>query len=89
MCLAVPGKVIQIVGDDPVLRSARVSFAGVVKLISLACVPEAGVGDYVLVHVGMAISKVDQQEAEETFKYLKQLGELDGIELSDGDNTSS
>lgn len=85
MCLAVPGKVIEIVGDDPILRSARVSFAGVVKLISLACVPEAGVGDYVLVHVGMAISKVDQQEAEETFKYLKQLGELDGLELPDGD----
>jgi len=81
MCLAVPGKVIEIVGDDPLLRAAKVSFAGVIKLISLTCVPEAEVGDYVLVHVGVAISVVDQQEAEETFKYLRQMGELDGIEL--------
>ena len=81
MCLAVPGKVIEVLGDDPFLRSARVSFAGVVKNISLTCVPEAKVGDYVLVHVGVAISVVDPEEAAETFKYLQQMGELDGIEL--------
>ena len=80
MCLAVPGKVIDVAGDDPLLRSARVSFAGVVKNVSLACAPEAKVGDYVLVHVGVAISIVDQKEAEETFAYLKQMGELDGLE---------
>lgn len=81
MCLAVPGKVLEIIGDDPLLRSAKVSFAGVVKLISLTCTPEAQVGDYVLVHVGVAISTVDAKEAAETFEYLKAMGELDGIEL--------
>jgi len=81
MCLAVPGKVIEILGDDPLLRAARVSFGGVVKLIALTCVPDAKLGDYVLVHVGVAISVVDPQEAAETFKYLRQMGELDGIEV--------
>lgn len=80
MCLAVPGKVIDIQGDGPLLRTARVSFAGVIKRVSLTCAPEAQPGDYVLVHVGVAISVVDQKEAEETFAYLKQMGELDGLE---------
>ena len=80
MCLAVPGKVLEIIGDDPYLRSARVSFGGVVKNISLTCAPEAKIGDYVLVHVGVAISVVDQKEAEETYDYLRQMGELDGLE---------
>jgi hydrogenase expression/formation protein HypC len=84
MCLAVPGKVIEITGDDPLLRSARVSFSGVVKQISLTCVPEAVVGDYVLVHVGVAISVVDQREAELTFEYLREMGELDGLEPAAG-----
>jgi len=81
MCLAVPGKVLEIVGEDPLLRAAKVSFAGVVKLISLTCTPEAKVGDFVLVHVGVAISTVDPKEAEETFRYLQQMGELDGLEI--------
>lgn len=51
MCLAVPGKIVEIIGDDPYLRSAKVSFAGVVKLISLTCTPDAKLGDFVLVHV--------------------------------------
>jgi hydrogenase expression/formation protein HypC len=81
MCLAVPGKVLEITGDDPLLRSAKVSFAGVVKAVSLTCTPEAKVGDYVLVHVGLAISIVDAKEAAETFEYLKQMGDLDGLEI--------
>ena len=81
MCLAVPGKIVEIIGDDPFLRSAKVSFAGVVKLISLTCTPEAKLGDFVLVHVGVAISTVDPKEAEETFQYLKAMGELDGLEM--------
>lgn len=81
MCLAVPGKVVEIIGDDPLLRSAKVSFSGVVKLVSLTCTPEAKLGDYVLVHVGVAISTVDPEEAAQTFEYLKQMGELDGIDL--------
>ncbi|MDD3178764.1 MAG: HypC/HybG/HupF family hydrogenase formation chaperone [Opitutaceae bacterium] len=80
MCLAVPGKILEIQGDDPLLRSARVSFAGVVKQISLTCTPEAKVGDYVLVHVGIALSVVDQKEAEETYRYLQEMGELEGLE---------
>lgn len=84
MCLAVPGKVIEVLGDDPLLRAARVSFAGVVKQVSLTCVPEAKLGDYVLVHVGVAISVVDEAEAAETFKYLRQMGELDGIDVENG-----
>jgi len=80
MCLAVPGKILEVLGDDPLLRAARVSFAGVIKSISLTCVPEAKVGDYVLVHVGVAISVVDQQEAEETYRYLHLMGELEGLE---------
>lgn len=82
MCLAVPGKVLQIQGDDPLLRSARVSFAGVVKNVSLACTPEARIGDYVLVHVGVAISTVDPDEAAQTYAYLQQMGELDGLDAT-------
>lgn len=81
MCLAVPGKVLSISGDDPLVRAARVSFNGVIKEVSLACAPEARIGDYVLVHVGVAISVVDPQEAAETFSYLQQMGELDGLEI--------
>ena len=80
MCLAVPGKIIEIIGDDPLLRSAKVSFAGVVKLISLTCTPEAKLGDFVLVHVGVAISTIDPAEAEQTYQYLKLMGELDGLD---------
>lgn len=76
MCLAIPGKVLDIQGDDPFLRSGRVSFGGVVKEISFTCAPEAKIGDYVLVHVGVAISVIDEKEAEETFRYLREMGEL-------------
>jgi hydrogenase expression/formation protein HypC len=79
MCLAVPGKILEIAGEDPYLRSGRVSFGGIVKQVSLACVPEARVNDYVLVHVGMALSVVDEQEAAEVFTYLKQMGELEEL----------
>lgn len=84
MCLAVPGKVLEIHGDDPVFRTGKVSFGGVVKQVSLACVPEAKVDDYVLVHVGMALSRVDEAEAREVFDYLQQMGELEELEPADG-----
>ena len=80
MCLAIPGKVLEVSGDDPLLRSGRVSFNGVVKQVSLTCAPEARPGDYVLVHVGVAISVIDEKEAQETFRYLQQMGDLDGLE---------
>jgi hydrogenase expression/formation protein HypC len=81
----VPGKVESIDDVDPVLRSGRVSFGGIVKVVSLACVPEATVGDYVLVHAGMAISTVDESEAEKVFAYLRELGEFDDLAASSGD----
>jgi len=84
MCLAVPGKVLAIEGDDLFLRTARVSFAGIVKQVSLACAPGAKVGDYVLVHVGLAISVIDPEEAEKTFSYLRAMGDLDGLEATSG-----
>jgi hydrogenase expression/formation protein HypC len=80
MCLAVPGKIISIEGEDPVFRCGRVNFGGVVKQINLAYVPEAKIGDYVLVHVGFAISTIDESEAEEVFEYLRQIGELAELE---------
>lgn len=63
MCLAAPGEILSIDGDDPMLRNARVSFGGMIKQVSLAMTPEAGVGDYVLVHAGLAISMIDPDEA--------------------------
>jgi hydrogenase expression/formation protein HypC len=76
MCLAIPGKILSLEGEDPLTRTGRVSFGGIVKEVNLAYVPEAGVGDYVVVHVGFAISKVDEQEAQQVFEYVKQMEEL-------------
>ena len=76
MCLAIPGKVETISGADPLTRMGRVNFGGVIKEACLACVPEARVGDYVIVHVGFALSKVEEEEAQKIFAYLKQMDEL-------------
>jgi hydrogenase expression/formation protein HypC len=73
MCLAVPGRILTISGDDPLLRVARVSFGGVVREVNLAFVPEAGVGDYVLVHVGFALNRLDEEEAERVLSELREL----------------
>jgi len=83
MCLAVPGKIVSIEGDDPIIRSGKVNFGGIVKQICLAYVPEAKVGDYVLVHVGFAISTVDEKEAEQVFEYLRQMGDLAELEAGE------
>jgi hydrogenase expression/formation protein HypC len=76
MCLAVPGKILSIAGEE-LLRMARVSFGGTVKEVNLAYVPEAQIGDFVLVHIGFAISKIDEDEAKKVFEYLKETGELE------------
>jgi hydrogenase expression/formation protein HypC len=76
MCLAVPGKILSITGED-LLRMSRVSFGGTVKEVNLAYVPEARIGDFVLVHIGFAISKIDEDEAKKVFEYLKEMGELE------------
>ena len=77
MCLAIPGKLLEIKGEDPLLRSGRVSFGGLVKEVNLAYTPEAEVDDYVLVHVGFAISTIDEAEAQQVFSYLDEIGELE------------
>lgn len=80
MCLAIPGKIQFISAQlDEVFRVAKVSFGGIVKEVSLEMVPEARVGDYVLVHVGVAISIVDEEEAQKTFGYLQAIGELEDL----------
>jgi len=73
VCLAIPGKIIEI-HEAGGLRSGRVQFGGIVRQVSLDFVPEAGVGDYVMVHVGFAISKVDADEAERTYQILQEMG---------------
>ena len=84
MCLSIPGKLIEITGQlDETFRTGRVSFDGVIKEVSLALVPEAMLGDYVLVHVGAAISIIDEIEAKKTFEILQQLGELNDLEDPD------
>jgi hydrogenase expression/formation protein HypC len=70
MCLAIPGQLLSIAGDNPLTRQGRVSFAGTVKLINLAYVPQAEVGDYVLVHAGFGIAVVDESQALKTLDYL-------------------
>jgi hydrogenase expression/formation protein HypC len=76
MCLAVPGKIVSIEEADATFRSGRVNFGGIVKTVNLSYVPDAKVEDYVVVHVGFALSIVDEEEAAEVFRYLEQMGEL-------------
>ena len=82
MCLAIPGKITSVTADDTLARTGTVDFGGIQKDVNLAYVPEANVGDYVIVHVGFAISRVDESEANEVFEYLRQMGEL--LELKEG-----
>ena len=84
MCLAIPGKIKSISHEyEGKIKMAKVSFGGIVKDATLEMVPQAQVGDYVLVHVGVAISLVDEAEAKKVFEYLEQMGETD--ELTEGD----
>lgn len=76
MCLAIPGRIMSMSDDPPLARSGRVDFGGIIKDVSLAFVPEAGIGDYVLVHVGIALTVINEQEAGRVFDYLRQIDEL-------------
>ena len=76
MCLAVPGRILSLAGEDPIMRVGRVDFGGIVKEINLAFVPEAQVGEYVLVHVGFALTVIDESEAVQVFEHLREMGEL-------------
>lgn len=77
MCLAVPGKIISITSVNELERNGKVSFSGIIKDINLTYVPDAKVDDYVIVHVGFALSVVDEDEALKIFEYLKEMDEID------------
>ena len=88
MCLGIPGKVIELGREHDILMG-KVDFDGIVKRVCLEHVPEIGVGDYALVHVGLAITKIDEEEARQIFDFLKGTNDLEELEPSgvdeDGD----
>lgn len=86
MCLAVPGRVESIYEGENLLKMAKVNFGGVIKDVCVAWVDDVKVGDYVLVHVGFALNKIDEAEAQETLKLLTEMGELDEIKRNEGKN---
>ena len=77
MCLAVPGKVMSIDESNPELKMAKVNFSGVSKDICVQWLPDVEVGDYVLVHVGFALNKIDEKDAEETLRILREMGDIE------------
>ena len=80
MCLAIPGKIISLDDtSDKVFRHGKVSFGGIARDVNLSMVPDAAIGDYVLVHVGVAISEIDEEEAKKTFEYLNKMGEINEL----------
>ncbi len=79
MCLAIPGKIVELHESHDV-RMARVDFGGVIRDACLEYLPEAGLGDYVLVHVGFAISRVDEEEAARTYQALREMDQLAELE---------
>lgn len=81
MCLGVPCKIIEIQENPLGMTMGRVSFAGIVKDVCLAYTPDVQVGEYVVVHVGFAISKVAEEEAMEVFEFLRQMEELDELQI--------
>lgn len=82
MCLAIPGRIIALGDEPPPLRTGVVDFDGVRKTVNLAFVPEANVNDYVLVHVGFALTRIDEREARRVFDYLREIDELTGLDPS-------
>jgi len=83
MCLAIPGKVIETLQSEG-MKMGRVSFAGMIKQVCLEYTPDAAPGDYVLVHVGFALSRINQEEAERTYKLLEELGQLTDLQDASG-----
>jgi hydrogenase expression/formation protein HypC len=82
MCLAIPGKVISVMGEDPLWRTGKVDFGGIIKEVSLAYVPDVNIGEYVIVHVGFALSRLDENEAKKVFQYFTEMDDL--TELTEG-----
>lgn len=81
MCLGVPGKVIKLEENPLGMTMGRVSFGGITKDVCMAYVPEVKVDDYVVVHVGFAISIIDEEEAHRTLEFLKEMDELDELDI--------
>ncbi len=82
MCLAIPGKIVEF-HENQGVRMSKVDFGGVTREACIEYLPDAQLGDYVLVHVGFAISKVDEEEAARTYKYLEEMNQLDELEAGD------
>lgn len=82
MCLGIPGKVVEIYEENGI-KMGKIDFGGIFKRACLEYVPEIAVGDYAIVHVGFAISRLDEQEAKEVFRLLEELGELEELKLSE------
>lgn len=76
MCLAIPGQIVSLDDEPPPMRTGVVDFGGVRKRVNLAFVPEATVNDFVLVHVGFALTRIDEREAQRVFEYLREVNEL-------------
>jgi hydrogenase expression/formation protein HypC len=89
MCLAVPGRIESVEAEGPLGPTGKVNFSGIVKDVNLAFVPEAVVGDYVIVHVGFALSRLDEEEANKTLDYFRQMGELAELTESGATPTGS
>lgn len=85
MCLAVPGQITELLDETPLTRRGVVDFDGIFKEVNLSFVPDALVGDYVVVHVGVAISMIDPDEAERVFEYLEEVGIMETLE-NEGDD---
>lgn len=80
MCLGIPGQVKELYDGDGDFRFAKVDFGGVAREVCMSCVPDAEVGDYVIVHVGFALNKIDADEAQRVFDYLDEIGELSELD---------
>jgi len=84
MCLAIPGKIISVDNSESsLMRTGRVSFGGIIKEVNLSYTPEANLNDYVIVHVGFALKKLDESEANKVFEYLKEMDDLDELKESE------
>ena len=82
MCLGVPGKVVHKEENELGMTMGTVSFGGIKKEVCLAYVPEVEIGEYVIVHVGFAISKIDEEEAQHVFELLRQMNELEDLDAA-------
>jgi hydrogenase expression/formation protein HypC len=89
MCLAIPGKLIEIAEDANGVKMGKANFGGIVKQVCLEYTPDVKMGDYVLVHVGFALSKVDEEQAAQTYKALEQLQQLGELDIPDVDEAET